>query len=133
MEVKIELLGADRLIARLGRASEKIDPETVDGLNQVADRIVEDAKATVRVDTGSLQKSIRKQHHISQGHIHSIGVSAGGYIANPKTGRIVDYARYLEYGTSRMPPYPYMTPALEQNRPFLVLVLRDRLRVSMQR
>ena len=132
MEVKVELLGADRLVARLARANGKIDSETVDGLSQVADRIVEDAKATVRVDTGSLQKSIRKQHHVSQGHIHSIGVSAGGYIVNPKTGRIVDYARYLEYGTSRMPPHPYMTPALEQNRPFLVLVLRDRLRVSMQ-
>ncbi|MDH5440566.1 MAG: HK97 gp10 family phage protein [Candidatus Bathyarchaeota archaeon] len=132
MEVKIELLGADRFIARLGRASDRIGPETLDGLNQVADRIVEDAKATVRVDTGSLQRSIRKQHHVSQGHIHSIGVSAGGYMVNPKTGRIVDYARYLEYGTSRMPPQPYMTPALEQNRPFLVLVLRDRLRVSMQ-
>ena len=132
MEVKVELLGADRLIARLGRASNGIDSETVEGLNQVADRIVEDAKATVRVDTGSLQTSIRKQHHVSQGHIHAIGVSAGGYIVNPKTGRIVNYARYLEYGTSRMPPRPYMTPALEQNRPFLVLLLRDRLRVSMQ-
>ena len=132
MEVKVELLGDDRLIARLGRASDRIDSETVEGLNQVADRIVEDTKATVRVDTGSLQKSIRKQHHLSQGHVHSIGVSAGGYIVNPKTGRIVNYARYLEYGTSRMPPHPYMTPALEQNRPFLVLVLRDRLRVSMQ-
>jgi len=132
MQVKAELLGADRLIARLGRASDRIDPETVDGLNQVADRVVEDAKATVRVDTGSLQKSIRKQHHVSQGHIHSISVSSGGYIVNPKTARIVDYARYLEYGTSRMPPYPFMVPALERNRPFLVLVLRARLRVSMQ-
>lgn len=132
MEFKVELLGGDRLIARLGRASNRIGSETVEGLNQVADRIVEDAKAAVRVDTGSLQKSIRKQHHVSQGHIHTIGVSAGGYTVNPKTGRIVDYARYLEYGTSRMPPRPYMTPALEQNGPFLVLVLRDRLRVSMQ-
>ena len=132
MEVKVELLGADRLITRLGRASEGIDPETLYGLNQVADRIVEDAKATVRVSTGSLQKSIRKQHHVSQGHIHSTGVSVGGYIINPKTGRIVDYARYLEYGTSKMPPYPYLAPALERNRPFLVFVLRARLRVSMQ-
>ena len=132
MEVKIELLGADRLVARLGRANDKIDSETVDGLSQVADRIIEDAKATVRVDTGSLQKSIRKQHHVSHGHIHSIGVSAGGYIVNPKTGRLVDYARYLEYGTSRMPAYPFIAPALERNRPFLVLVLRDRLKVSMQ-
>ncbi|MFB0502259.1 MAG: HK97-gp10 family putative phage morphogenesis protein [Candidatus Bathyarchaeia archaeon] len=132
MEFKVELLGADRLIARLGSASESLDPNTVEGLNQVADRIVEDAKAIVRVDTGSLQKSIRKQHHVSEGHIHSIAVSAGGYVINPKTRRIVDYARYLEYGTSMMRPYPYMTPALEQNRPFLVVVLRDRLRVSMQ-
>ena len=132
MKVKVELLGADRLIARLRKASESLNPKTVQGLIEVADRIVNDAKATVRVDTGSLQKSIRKQHHVSQGHIHNIAVSAGGYVTNPKTGRIVDYAHFLEYGTSRMPAYPFLMPALEMNRPSLRLVLRSKLRESMQ-
>ncbi|MFQ6094866.1 MAG: HK97-gp10 family putative phage morphogenesis protein [Candidatus Bathyarchaeia archaeon] len=132
MELKAELLGADRLIARLGRASDSLDPQTVEGLIDAADRIVQDAKAMVRVDTGSLQKSIRRQHHVSRGHIHGIAVTAGGYIINPKTGRIVDYAHHLEYGTSRTLAYPFMQPALERNRAFLVQVLKDKLRLSMQ-
>lgn len=132
MELKAELVGADRLVARLGKARVNLDPQTVEGLNEVADSIVQDAKAMVRVDTGSLQKSIRRQRHVSQAHLHSIAVTAGGYIINPKTGRIVDYAQYLEYGTSRMPPYPYMRPALESNRSTLMLILRGKLRVSME-
>lgn len=29
-------------------------------------------------------------------------------------GTNVEYAPYLEFGTSRMPPYPFLRPALEQ-------------------
>ena len=132
MEIEVELLGADRLIARLGRASHSIDPRTVEGLIHVADNIAQDARATVRVDTGSLQRSIRTQHHVSRGHIHSVAVTAGGYVTNPKTGRIVDYAHHLEYGTSKTSAYPFMRISLERNRPLLMEVLKDRLRVSMQ-
>lgn len=132
MELKVELLGADRLIARLGKASDILDPEMVEGLIEVADSVVQDARAIVRIDTGSLQKSIRRQHHVSQAQIHSIAVTAGGYITNSKTGRIVDYGHHLEYGTSRMPAHPFMRPALETNRPFLREVLKGKLRMSMQ-
>jgi len=132
MQVNVELLGAERLIARLGRASERIDPETVEGLIMVAERVVEDAKATVRVDTGSLQRSIRRQHHVSEGHIHSVAVTAGGYVVNPKTGRLVDYGPYLEYGTSKMPPSPFMQPALEMSRALLLAVLGDKARASVE-
>jgi len=130
--VRFELVGADRLVARLGKASMSLDSKTVDGLNEVADRIVDDAKGIVPVDTGSLQKSIRKQHHISEGHIHNIGVSAGGYVVNPKTGKSVNYASYLEYGTSRMAPRPFLSPALEMNRPFLRLILMGKVMESLQ-
>lgn len=132
MELNVELLGADRLIARLGRASDRLDPEILQGLNEVAERVVDDAKAIVPVDTGSLQKSIRKQHHVSEGYIHSIAVTAGGYVVNPKTGQIVDYAHFVEYGTSRTVPRPFMQIALEMNRPLLLLRFRDKVRESLQ-
>jgi len=132
MEIDIELVGIDRLIARLGKASETLDPKTDEGLSEVADRIVADAKAMVPIDTGSLQRSIRKQHHVSEGHIHNLGVSAGGYATNPRTGRIVSYAVHVEYGTSRMAPKPYLRTALEANRQSLTDVLKRNLEESLK-
>jgi len=132
MEINVELVDADRLITRLGKASENLDPETVEGLNEVADRIVDDAKAIVAVDTGSLQRSIRRQRHVSDGHLHSVSVSAGGYVVNPETGRTVDYAVYVEYGTSRTTPQPFMQPALEMNRFHLLQVLRGKMGESLR-
>ena len=132
MEINVELVGIDRLIARLGKASETLDPKTIEGLSEVADKIVSDAKTMVPIETGSLQKSICKQHHVSEGNIHNIGVSSGGYVTNPKTGRIVNYAAHVEYGTSKMAPKPYLRPALEANRQSLTEVLREKVEESLK-
>jgi len=132
MEFQVELVGADHLIARLGAASERIDPKTVEGLVTVADRVVDSAKFMAPVDTGSLQRSIRRQHHVSQGHVHSVAVTAGGYVVNPKTGQVVNYAAHVEYGTRRIAPQPYMNPALEMNRSFLQSVLMEKTAESLR-
>jgi len=133
MEAKIEIIGMNRLFARLGRAEDSLESKTVEGLSEVADRIVQDAKGIVSVDTGSLQKSIRKEDTVSQGYIHGVSVVAGGGgIINPKTGREVNYAAYVEYGTSKMQSKPFLRPALEQNRENLRHVLKSKLRESMQ-
>jgi HK97 gp10 family phage protein len=115
MELKV--YGHEQLMADLTRISSSLDAEVVDGLEEVADKIKEDAKNLCPVDTGSLRKSVRRQKHSSPSrHVHSIGVSAGGYVKNPKTGRPVDYAAHVEFGTSRTPPQPFMGPAVEKNK-----------------
>lgn len=65
---------------------------------------------------GSLQKSIRIERHAQpKGNIRYVGIRAGGYIINPNTGRIVDYAVWVEKGNSRgIYPRPYMQPALRR-------------------
>ncbi len=55
------------------------------------------AKMKVAVDTGNLMNSITG--------------SADGLSGEVGTG--VDYAVYQEYGTTKMPAHPYMTPAAE--------------------
>lgn len=85
----------------------------VEAYEQTAEDAKEKAKQLVSVDTGSLRRSIRKERHAWPAkNIVYTGIRAGGYIVNPKTGRLVDYARYIEYGTSRMRPRPFLGPAL---------------------
>jgi len=114
---EVELIGADRLIARLVKVANALDPGAARVLKTVAENTRDTAKELCPVDTGSLQRSIRVQVHARPaGHVHSVGISAGGYVTNPRTGRKVDYAVHVEYGTSRTPAQPFMRPAVEQHK-----------------
>jgi len=54
------------------------------------------AQVYVPVDTGSLRDSIRVERGGQGKHWRVIRVRAGGYKTNPKTGRLVDYAVFVE-------------------------------------
>lgn len=88
--------------------------ETYDSLYAVCEDIRDLAKALCPVDTGSLRASGRLEVISKSGIIHQIGIRFGGYITNPKTSRIVDYAAAVETGTSRTPAQPYLRPAFYQ-------------------
>ena len=54
-------------------------------------------QVNARVDTGSYRDSIRVERVGPTKHLHKmVRVRAGGYITNPKTKRLVDYAAILE-------------------------------------
>lgn len=53
------------------------------------------------VDTGRLRSSIAME----------VGQERAQFVVY--VGTNVDYGRYLEFGTSRMPAYPWLLPALE--------------------
>lgn len=48
------------------------------------------------VDTGSYRDSVRIERGGEGLHWRQVRVRAGGYVVNPKTGRLVDYAQHLE-------------------------------------
>jgi len=77
---------------KLARLPEEITEDGMLAINDGADFFVMVWKNNALVDTGTYQKSIRKQRTKDQ----VISVRAGGYFVNPKTGRICDYASYLE-------------------------------------
>jgi len=95
-------------------------------LRETVEDIKEEAKSRCPIDTGALRQSIRLQTKAKpMGNVYSIGVSAGGYITNPKTGKKVNYARYVEYGTSRQIPQPFLRPAYINNEQKLRLLIRE--------
>jgi hypothetical protein len=63
------------------------------------------AQVYVDVDTGSLRDSIRIERGGIGQHWREVRVRAGGYITNPKTGKLVDYAIHVEAR------HPFMLPA----------------------
>jgi hypothetical protein len=90
----------------LAQLPEKMLDYSLEAINDAADLIVGLAKVYVRVDTGSLRDSIRKERVGPTYHRHRlVRVRAGGYIINPKTGKLVNYAAIIEA------KYPFLRPA----------------------
>ena len=95
-----------KLSADLGKASYEVTRKAQMVVAKTAHDIEADAKSLAPVDTGALRNSI------------GTTISNGGLSA--EIGPTVHYAPYLEYGTRRMPPQPYMGPAAERRaEPFV--------------
>jgi len=73
---------------------ERIYVATLEVLNERTDLMVGLWKVFSKVETGAHRNSVRRQW-IGKGRRVCI-VRAGGYVVNPKTGRLVDYAAILE-------------------------------------
>jgi hypothetical protein len=103
----------------LAELPEKMEKAAFEALDEGADFMVVMAKTLVRVDTGTLQKSIRKERGGIGKSWRVVRVRAGGYFVNPKTGRLCDYAHWVEMH------YPYMRPAFEHVRSYIKDLIRD--------
>jgi len=127
--LEIEILGLTELEEKLSDLDVKLNKVLDEALEEIAEKIRDDAKSLAPVDTGALRKSIRIE---KKGELQVSIVAGGGGVINPRTDREVDYAGFVEFGTSRMNPKPYMQPALEKNwDEILNIVKRKILEVFM--
>ena len=115
VKVIVDKTANNKVIARLANLKDGLPRESAVAMINVAKEVRDEAKRIVldnAYDTGSLYRSLRLLVMASPAkNIRKIGVSAGGYITNPKTGRKVDYAGYVEWGTSRNRPVPFLRVA----------------------
>lgn len=125
----VEVYGLNQLMARLAKMKEELESATADALREVAAQMRDDAKAFCPVDTGSLRASIRVQAYVKpKAHFYNVGVSAGGYVTNPKSGMKVNYASHVEFGTSRQRAQPFMRPAYEGNKHNILRIMKEGLK-----
>lgn len=92
----------------LAELPEKMLDAAYEELDQQAELMKGIAQVLVRVDTGSLRDSIRKERGGIGKNWRVVRVRAGGHVTNPKTGKIVNYALIQEMKS------PYMRPAWQQ-------------------
>lgn len=118
VRIEVKVMGIPEVIAWLEgpfKRAAKIsaDAATDDTLTEAKTY----AKAGAPVDTGAHRSTIRKERLARpRGYFTYQGLRAGGYgIRNPKTGKVVDYSKPLEYGTSRMRPRPHIRPAVRRS------------------
>jgi len=97
----VEIINIDRLIGKLGRLQ---NINLTKPMKESCYQLENSAKSKAPVDTGRLKGSIRNEVTESDTYV---------------TGKVftdVEYARYQEYGTSRVPERRYMRGALADNR-----------------
>jgi len=112
----------DLMQADLAQIPEKMKQAGLEALNEAADFMIVLAQGYVLVDTGTLQRSIRKEH---EGDV--IRVLAGGYsFINPKTNKYCNYAVFIES------KYPFMRPAFESVRSFITEKIRQKVLEKLQ-
>ena len=122
--MEIEIVGLTELENKLSNLDVKLGKALAEALEEIAGKICDDAKGFAPVDTGALRKSIRVE---KKGKLQVSVVAGGGGVVNPKTGREVNYAGFVEFGTSRMSPQPYMKPALEKNMDLILRVVKEKV------
>lgn len=113
--VRMRIEGVEKVKRNFMALTEGMNPAAARVLKDVAEDVKKEAKELVPVDTGALRDSIRLIVTAkTAGNITRVGVRAGGFEINPKTGKLVDYAIPVEFGTSRQTPQPYLIPAAQR-------------------
>lgn len=110
-----------RLKQSLADLPEKMLESSFEEIMQAAHLILGLAQVRVRVDTGSCRDSGRVERGGEGARWRRVRVRFGGYVVNPKTGRLVDYAAILES------KYPYLKPAADQVRPNIGALIQRRV------
>jgi len=122
--MEIEIIGLKELEEKLSNLEEKLSKALAEALEEISEKIRDDAKNFAPIDTGALRKSIRIE---KKGKLQVSIIAGGGGVINPRSGREVDYAGYVEFGTSRMAPQPFMQPALEKNRDEILRIVKEKV------
>src|SRR3990167_2660090 len=105
MSFKLKKYGFEELNKKMDDSIAWVRPNITNELVVAGAKVEDVAKRFCPVDSGRLRASIGF-HKLSWNHVL---VSTG---LKP-TSKPVNYASFVEYGTSRMAPQPYMRPAVE--------------------
>ena len=107
--------------AKLANLPEKMLDYAEEVLLDAAHLMVGLAQVYAPVDTGSLRDSIRVERGGTGMGWRGVSVRAGGYVVNPKTGLLVNYAAICEART------PYMRPAFDQVEPTIAEMIKSKV------
>ena len=98
--IEFDMGDLDGLARDVGSAGRRVKERAQTIVRKTGHDVVTDAQQLVPVDTGALK--------------NSIGVDFDPDDLGFEAGPTMEYGPFVEWGTSRMPPQPYMTPAFDR-------------------
>jgi HK97 gp10 family phage protein len=102
----------------------KIDPATKlgmrSGVTKATLKVSGDAKMVVAVDTGALRNSLHED------------VTETPNSVTGKVGTSLEYAPYVELGTSNMSAQPFLQPSLQKNKQTAKKIVIDEIRSALK-
>lgn len=98
MRVTVDVQGLAEFQGTLDQAASRVEGLAGQVVRKTAHDVQADAQSRAPVDTGALRSSIR--------------AAPRGPLA-AEVSPSVNYSHYVEFGTSRMAPQPYLFPALD--------------------
>lgn len=101
-----------QLIGTLTDQAQGMDSRTALVVRKSAFDVERFAKADAAVDTGFMRNSITTEIETNNSRVYGATVTAGA-----------DYSAFVEFGTSRMAPQPFMGPALARVEPGFLAAL----------
>lgn len=107
------IIGFDSLMSKMYYLGTLADP---DELNDVVKDMEKDAKLNCPTKTGELKSSIGSE------------ISTSGSRTKLKLYAKADYAKYVEYGTSKMAARPFLAPAFNKNKDNVTRKIRSRIK-----
>jgi HK97 gp10 family phage protein len=109
VDIKVEMSQVIKLEGELALAPDVVAERVSQAIAKTAFDIEADGKALCPVDTGFLRSSISSTIAPLEAEI----------------GPTADYGAYVEYGTSRAGPQPYMTPSFDRRSSSLVSAIEQ--------
>jgi hypothetical protein len=119
--------------SKLATLPEKMSNHAYEAMMTQARLIVALFQIYTTVETGSLRDTGRVERGGEGMHHRQISVRIGGYRINPKTGRIVDYAKHQEFGTRYIRGTLALTRATEEVKPTISDMIKHRVVEAVHR
>lgn len=113
MAITTKLLGAENLLTKLRAYATNAPLRVQAAATTSLEQMEADAKALAPVDSGRLRDSIRAN-------------LSGRFAGNVTVG--VDYAKWVELGSGRNAPQPFLYPAYHQNKAAFLANLKQALK-----
>lgn len=134
--LRVTVTGDKELARRFDQLSAAMRGKTLErALVAGALIVANDAKRRAPVLTGNLRRSIHVGGYGAAGGLESgtTGTDIGGNRSTATSAEVlvgtnVEYARYPEFGTSKMAARPFVRPALDENRDAVVREVDEALR-----
>lgn len=93
--------------------------KVAEGVKEAATVIADDAKSRVPVDSGDLRAAI---------HIDNRGPASYAVVAGDGDKKGIYYGHFVEFGTVKASPHPFLVPALEENVDTALELVTDKLK-----